>query len=149
MTGGFKHGASAYANGKCRCGICKAAASKRKVERDIRMQGKPVPDGSHGKTGWITYGCRCDVCRAGIQAANRETQIRERVATQDQARNWGKQWTGPELEIALREDLTAVQAALMLGRTARAVRSQRSLRKDPRKDRLAGVSKKDELKGES
>lgn len=55
--------------------------------------------------------------------------------------NRGKQWTGPELEIAAREDLTATQVALMLGRTEAAVRVMRhKLREDPRKINLAGLA---------
>lgn len=55
------------------------------------------------------------------------------------ARNRRKEWTGPELELASRTDLTAVQVALMIGRTASAVETQRSnMRRDPRRARLAG-----------
>jgi hypothetical protein len=57
------------------------------------------------------------------------------------ARNWNKQWTGPELEIAARDDLSARQVALMLGRTLYAVKHmRRQLRIDPRKINLAAVS---------
>lgn len=58
----------------------------------------------------------------------------------DQATNHSKQWTGPELEIAMRDDLTARQVAAMLGRTIYAVKHMRRLVKiDPRKDRLANL----------
>lgn len=49
-------------------------------------------------------------------------------------------WTGPELEIVARTDLTAREAAVMLGRTLYAVKHQRkAIRNDPRKARLADV----------
>lgn len=60
--------------------------------------------------------------------------------TLERAVNRGKQWTGPELEIALRKDLTTKEAALMLGRTLRGVEgARRGSRRDPRKDDLAGL----------
>lgn len=58
----------------------------------------------------------------------------------DLAHSTGKQWTGPELEMASRTDLTARQVAQMLGRTFYAVRHMRKkLRIDPRYINLAGV----------
>lgn len=49
-------------------------------------------------------------------------------------------WTGPELELAARADLTALQVANAIGRTVNAVRgARRQLRIDPRKINLAGV----------
>jgi hypothetical protein len=48
-------------------------------------------------------------------------------------------WTGPEMEIAAREDLTSKEVALKLGRTLYAVKTMREkLRRDPRKQFLAG-----------
>lgn len=57
------------------------------------------------------------------------------------ATNYGKEWTGPELEIAARDDLSARDAAQMLGRTYAAVVNQRrKLRAgDPKKSTLAGL----------
>jgi hypothetical protein len=55
------------------------------------------------------------------------------------AANHGKEWTGPELEVLARDDLTAQQKALLLKRTNAAVKNMlRKLRVDPRKQRLAG-----------
>lgn len=46
----------------------------------------------------------------------------------------GQPWTGPELEIAARSDLSAKQAAQMTGRSVNAVyRIRTALRRDPRK----------------
>ncbi|MEV5819373.1 hypothetical protein AB0L22_09370 [Micromonospora haikouensis] len=65
------------------------------------------------------------------------------------ARRHGSEWTGPELEVVARTDLTAVQVASMLGRTPAAVRAQRHLLKkvDPKTTALAGVSRPDDPRG--
>jgi hypothetical protein len=61
--------------------------------------------------------------------------------TLDIAINHGKEWTGPELELAARSDLTAKEVASMLGRTLFAVECVRvKLKDDPRKIKLAGVT---------
>lgn len=52
----------------------------------------------------------------------------------------GMPWTGPELEIVARTDLTAEQAAQMTGRTYHGVADQRrKIGIDPRKRDLAGT----------
>jgi len=58
-----------------------------------------------------------------------------------EAHRHGQEWTGPELEIALRKDLSAQQAAILLGRTLSAVNAARYRTKHfPREIQLAGVS---------
>lgn len=44
------------------------------------------------------------------------------------AKNHCKEWTGPELELVARKDLSAREVAQMIGRTLYAVRNQRSAR---------------------
>jgi hypothetical protein len=52
----------------------------------------------------------------------------------------GYQWTGPELEIIEREDLTAQQAGLMIGRSLSAVYTMRWLiRNEPKYQRVLGA----------
>lgn len=61
-------------------------------------------------------------------------------STLDGAARRGFQWTGPELEVAAREDLTSREVASMLGRTLYGVTQiRRKLGRDPRKARLAGL----------
>lgn len=62
--------------------------------------------------------------------------IRANNLTRDTARNHGKEWTGPELELAARLELSASEVARMLGRTINAVRTVRDgmRRGDPRRD---------------
>ncbi len=51
--------------------------------------------------------------------------------TLEQATRRGQPWTGPEMDIAARADLTAREAALMIGRTAGSVQQMRNrLRRD-------------------
>lgn len=167
-TAAFKHGASGYTNWDCRCDICSAAhTAKLKKARESRIARMKAgsPDVPHGtSSGYMSWNCRCDACMAAsaadrarqpsrihapdyharhyrdhrgeilgrIKAANDESRVR--------AGRHGYQWTGPDLEVALRGDLTARQAADMLGRTMRAVMNIRFKHKrDVRLQNLAGV----------
>jgi hypothetical protein len=74
--------------------------------------------------------------------ANNRKRKSKNDRTLERATNYGKQWTGPELEVALREDLTATQAAEMLGRSFNAVVTARvKATRDPRYTKLAGVAR--------
>lgn len=71
---------------------------------------------------------------------SKEQRERDQERTLPRATNWGKRWTGPELELIANYDYSAVELGLMLGRTADAVETQRyEMQKDPRKARLAGL----------
>jgi transcription elongation factor Elf1 len=60
----------------------------------------------------------------------------------ESATNHYKEWTGPELELLLREDLTAIELAEMLNRTLHSVRRMRvKVQKDPRKQVHAGIDR--------
>lgn len=63
--------------------------------------------------------------------------------TRQSARRHGYQWTGPELEIAARDDLSVKEAALMLGRSFYAVETARKKLRagDPKTTWLAGLPK--------
>jgi hypothetical protein len=78
----------------------------------------------------------------GARRRRRASQAASQANTIATAQRQGYVWTGPELEVAARTDLTVEQAALMLGRTYNAVASARArIRTDPRYDRLAGLHK--------
>ena len=71
----------------------------------------------------------------------RRSAARKNAASRDTARHHHQEWTGPQLELAARGDLTAQQIAVMTGRTRYAVNSaRRRLRSDPRYQNLAGLS---------
>lgn len=117
-----------------------AAVVRARAERKARLRGTPVPEDAHGWDGYDTYACRCEVCKTAAAARRRAEWQAAQAATLPTAVNNRKEWTGPELEIIARDDLSARQAALMLGRTAQGVkRARQRLREDPRKIRLAGI----------
>jgi hypothetical protein len=71
---------------------------------------------------------------------SREYYARVQRATQVRAHRSGEIWTGPDLEIATRGDLSAGEAAKMLGRTLAGVMwARKATEIDPRKTSLAGV----------
>lgn len=104
-----------------------------------------VPEGSyrggpsHGTLRKYNEGCRCDRCRPKAQTKRSRQQARANSATLATATNHYKQWTGPELEIAARTDLTHREVAVMLGRSLLGVKGMRmKLRNDPRYRDTAG-----------
>lgn len=143
----------------CRCELCRAtAAARAKKYRKNRRRRREGSDFAHGTTGYREWGCRCDVCTDAAQA-DRDVYRRShrRVIARNAGRVYrrrvdeaaatahrkGQEWTGPELEIAARTDLTAKQAAAMLGRTYPAVvYKRRQLRTKPREINLAGLPAK-------
>jgi hypothetical protein len=74
------------------------------------------------------------------RAAVRRNQLANERETGRQAQRNGYLWTGPEMELAARSDLTAREVALMTGRTFGAVKGMRHrLRHDPKVITLAGL----------
>lgn len=159
-------GTTGYKRG-CRCARCRSE-NRAYV---IRARNNRVKRGTtHGTTTGYGDGCRCQACKRADAEKNlryfasnpdryRENKRRasrqhyrrhdakalsreQQQVTRDKAWRNHFQWTGPELEIALREDLTSYEAALMLGRTRNAVQAQRELHEvDPRKRALAGLDR--------
>jgi hypothetical protein len=128
-SGRFKHGTNyGYHIARCRCDACRAwqhdyfqkwypgsDAQKRSGEysRQWREANPEKRDAAYTRN------------KKRLQAQNDKS--RETAARHNQ---W---WTGTELEIASREDLTAAQVAAMLGRTLRSVSEARArMRDDPR-----------------
>lgn len=78
--------------------------------------------------------------RKRLRANTARNQGRRELETTPTAARSGYEWTGPELEVAARPDLTARQAAEMIGRSYYAVKRARwRINMDPRKARLADV----------
>jgi hypothetical protein len=95
---------------------------------------------AHGSVGRYDDGCRCEECTRA--KTDRTTRRKKRVndGTQDSAVNRRKPWTGPELEIATRDDLTAAEAAKMLGRSYAAVMMARHrCANDPKWGKVLGA----------
>ena len=91
--------------------------------------------------------CKRDFLRSRREAdparTSAESHARERAIQAQkkiEARNHNKEWTGPELELISRKDLSSGQLATMLGRSLYAIKSQRFLlNKNDLKYEVAGV----------
>lgn len=87
----------------------------------------------HGTVSCYRAGCRCEDCRTGEARRVRDRDAQRSTQTQAGATKRGQQWTGPEMELAMREDLTIVEIAARLGRSYKAVVARRALcRTDPK-----------------
>lgn len=135
----------------------------KKYRRDRKAAlAKGEAEAKHGLGGYTNYGCRCKVCADSYKAWRAENPdkqyhvthpeeaaeaTRRKVAdwqrqTLESATRYGLQWTGPELEVASRTDLTATEIALMLGRSYSSVKTiRKKLRADPKTINLAGVAR--------
>lgn len=130
---------SAWSYHGCRCGVCVEARSAYKAQgREAeRARYAAAPDApgwpAHGTVRRATLGCTCEAC---IAAQTGETRVRqaETVAT---ARNTGKEWTGPELEIVADRSRRIKDIAVMLGRTYASVSNARRALDDPQNGRHA------------
>lgn len=58
---------SRYANGKCRCGECRAAWSAYHAAYRITLRGRQPA--AHDLSAYTNYGCRCETCRAAKRAS--------------------------------------------------------------------------------
>lgn len=90
-------------------------------------------DGGHVRN------CR-SCCLKRFRALNEATRGRSKH---------GYQWTGPELEIASRSDLSVNEAAEMLGRSLAAVANARArVRHDPKTTQVVGLARSAQLQSE-
>lgn len=146
--------------GGCRCEDCRRW--NRELQRQWRRRNREAgrTPAKHGPGGFSNYGCHCAACLAPQRdkqsryttqkSRNRDPDKHNRVnrahmqrvqsETGDRARRHRYQWTGPELEVIARTDLTVREQALLLGRTYKAVRNKRSqlTAGEPIPTRLAG-----------
>lgn len=145
-----KHGETGYGNYGCRCTVCVSAwrdrcrvsyeAERVRIEQR-RSDGVTPPE--HGVNGYRSWGCRCEVCVSAAREYSAEVTRRAQDRSLEHAHRYRAEWTGPELELAARTDITHVQLAEMLGRTVHAVRTKRhKLRTKPREQWLAGKRSK-------
>jgi Homeodomain-like domain len=135
------HGAYGYATHGCRCETCVDAFRRSVRPRRERVWGTEPP--VHGHTGYTDYGCRCATC-SRAKAAYFARYTARRDAELPAARR-GAEWTGPDLEIAMRDDLSITEIARMLGRSYSTVVRMRSRIRhgDARLRRLAGLVDED------
>ena len=153
-----------YDHWRCRCDLCRAAnaahnASARR-KRYQAVEAGTVVISEHGRYAYANWGCRCETCTKAhteasapgqaryvqnhpdrIRTAGRRQYHKHQAETLDRAARRYQPWTGPELELAARTDLTAKQIALMIGRTKAGVqRMRRRLHEEPKVIQLAGLS---------
>lgn len=135
------HGLNGYVNWGCRCEICREAG--RIDLRAARERRKGHPGTPHGTTsGYRFWGCRCEECRIAVQKARLALSVRHQAEAKARAHRHGAQWTGPELELASRRDLSTLDVAHMIGRSYWAVETmRRDLGKEPALAQVAGVSR--------
>lgn len=135
------HGTWQRYNAGCHCTPCRAAHLERWRNDYERRTQTPPEEIPHGVGGYLNWGCRCDVCVAAHSAQCMEYQRRTNEESMAGATKRGQVWTGPELEVAARSELTAIEVAQILGRTVSGVRSVRSrLKKEPELQLLAGLT---------
>ena len=127
------HGAATSSNWGCKCVICSEGTRLRNADTYQRvLRGEIV----HERGGSIP-GCPCGTCRSSLTRKMKANNDLSRTA----AHHNGYVWTGPELEIASRSDLTIAEIAGMLGRTFAAVATRRQLLQvDPRQYALLGAA---------
>jgi hypothetical protein len=78
--------------------------------------------------------------REQIRARNNRQCKRANSESLEHATRHGQQWTGPEMEIAARNDLPIADLARMLGRTIGSVNSMRhALHTEPKYQQVAGL----------
>lgn len=98
--------------------------TRRRI-RSALLQDKTNPkEPKHGVVGgvWMSRGCECSLCTKARAIIRQELKSKN-DATAEEATNSWKEWTGPELEIVARDDLTAKQKAKMLKRTMYSVQA--------------------------
>lgn len=130
-----------YNNWKCRCAHCSKAWSAyqeiRREQRKVSEEGI-IPHGT--PSGYTAWSCRCTACREAFHAAYGPKIVTRNAASRQQAKNHGKMWTGPELELLARSELTVDYLAEHLGRSRFAVQHQRlRVRSEPVTVWLAGL----------
>lgn len=121
------HGLGGYTNYGCRCSVCRDAAREWQRQRRSRRLMEGFDDQQHGTQTAYSAGCRCDVCVETYKRLAATRWQRMNRATQEGAHRKGYEWTGPELEVLTRCDLTQPQKAAMLGRTLAGVVRQMGL----------------------
>lgn len=113
-----KHGRSAYVNWGCRCEVCSSAQKLHNITTQERSREGRI---DHVRGG-IASGCPCDKCKS---ARNRLAQTRN-AESRSRASNHRLPWSGAELEMLTRSDVSITELAEKLGRSWSAVQRMRS-----------------------
>lgn len=121
-----------------------AVTTRRKLMKGYRPSPGEVR--THGLSGY-NRDCRCEICREAKRADNSDFSGARAILQQKSlgdAKRRGYQWTGPELELAARDDLPVSEIAARLGRSYAAVTVIRhKIRTDPKTINVAGLARKE------
>jgi hypothetical protein len=120
--GEFSHGTRAgYGIYGCRCERCRAWEHDNYQEQRKAHPPGPESEAAHSRVWRAENPEKAAAARAKGHAA----QQRKNAALRDVASRHGQEWTGTDLEMASRADMTAEQVARVIGRTIRSVTSMR------------------------
>jgi hypothetical protein len=128
-----------YREAGCRCDLCRAWAHQMSQEHRARHPDITQRQ-SESNRRWRAANPEKHL--AAVRRRNRRDQAQnaESAAKARERGHHNHQWTGPELEIAARPDLTPVQVAAMIGRSIRGVTEMRiRIKKEPKLQMLAGL----------
>jgi hypothetical protein len=124
-TAQFKHGAAAYTNWGCRCEVCTKAHTKLCAPAGERWRKRDPEAVLELKRRWRERNPET------VLWVDRTAKARRQAETLEKAGRHYYRWTGDELELADRDDLTIKEIALMIGRSYAAVKNMRQKLKDP------------------
>lgn len=119
------HGTPSAYNSGCHCDLCTDENTRRNLAGRAARIGKEPP--VHGASAYRNWGCHCDVCVEGNRL-----MLKARQEAAGPGVNRRKEWTDRDLALlAERKDnrryrYTALELAIMLGRSVGSVNSQRS-----------------------
>lgn len=115
--------------------------AERGKEPQEQQAGRTPSVQTHGLGGY-RRGCRCVTCVEAKRKYRQDYEEKVKSATVPGARNARKEWTGPELEMAARDDLSVKEIARRLGRSYAAVSVIRhKIRHDPKTINFVGLAR--------
>jgi len=121
---GLAHGTIEAYRAGCSCEPCRAANRADSRARRAERRATPFELIPHGEGGYSNYGCHCETCLAAGSKRNADHyDARLRAAGRKRSK---RMWTPEQDAVLARTDLTAAQAAGLVGRSATAVNCRRA-----------------------
>ena len=138
FDGSLTHGTQYAYKAGCRCDPCKAYARASYKEHRSRHPEITAAKTEHSRQWRAANPEKNTAISARSQRKIKGLNAELAGAAIDRGRHW-QRWTGPELEMAARRDLTAAQVAALIGRSLRSVTCMRQRLSDgnPRDRMLA------------
>ena len=120
----FTHG-TPYGFDKCgcRCDLCRAAYSEYRKAKKAERALRAAAEAPHGTlVGYVNWACRYADCGRIFFAYSNRLNKQQNSESLPAASRRGQDWTGPELEVVLREGENDREKAKILGRTLMSIR---------------------------